>query len=118
MEGITQLTTTASGKQRGTNMQSRAILLIAIMILAYQSPFATTELDTSADPDNTSGRSGEISNLLYYGSWVGDSALVNQTPIASITPMTYPWTGVADSYSYSNSDSDSESYSESESASH
>ena len=79
MKGITQLrTTTASGKQRGTIMQSRAILLIAIMVLAYQSPFAATQLDASTDADNTTGRTGDITHILYYGSWTGQNALVNQ----------------------------------------
>ena len=111
MKGITQLrTTTASGKQRGTIMQSRAILLIAIMVLAYQSPFAATQLDASTDADNTTGRTGDITHILYYGSWTGQNALVNQSAINPISPMTIPLAATADSFSYSNSDFQIESY--------
>ena len=111
MRGITQLTTTASRKQRGTNMQSRAILLIAIMILAYQSPFATTQLDAGVDSDDTSGRTGDaITHILYYGSWTGQNSLVNQTTINPISPMTIPLPVIPDSFSYSNSDFQIQSY--------
>ena len=104
MESITQLRTTASGEQRGTNMQSRAILLMVIMVLAYQSPFAATELGTSVDSDDTSGRTGEITHILYWGSWSGTSALVNQTPINPISPMLVPLGSTGDSFSFSNND--------------
>ena len=104
MQSITQLSKTDSSKQRGTTMQSRAILLMAIMVLASLSPLAATELDASVDSDNTSGRTGTISHIQYFGTWTGQNALVNQTAITPITPMTIPLSATPDYFSYSNDD--------------
>ena len=104
MESITQLSKTDSSKQRGTTMQSRAILLMAIMVLASLSPLAATELDASVDSDSTSGRTGTINHIQYFGTWTGQNALVNQTAITPITPMTIPLSSTPDYFSYTNDD--------------
>tara|TARA_Y100000588_G_scaffold105807_1_gene115748 strand:+ start:1050 stop:1685 length:636 start_codon:yes stop_codon:yes gene_type:complete len=104
MQSITQLSKTDSSKQRGTTMQSRAILLMAIMVLASLSPLAATELDASVDSDNTSGRTGTISHIQYFGTWTGQNALVNQTAISPINPMTIPLSATPDLFYYSNND--------------
>ena len=104
MESITQLSKTDSSKQRGTTMQGRAILLMAIMVLASLSPLAATELDAEVDSDNTSGRTGTINHIQYFGTWTGQTALVNQTAITPITPMTIPLSSTPDYFSYSNDD--------------
>ncbi len=101
MESITQLSKTDSSKQRGTLMQSRAILLIAIMVLASLSPLAATELDASVDSNDTSGRTGAISHIQYFGTWTGQNALVNQTTTTPISPMTIPLSATPDGYSIS-----------------
>ena len=104
MQSITQLSKTDSSKQRGTTMQGRAILLMAIMVLASLSPLAATELDASVDSDNTSGRTGTINHIQYFGTWTGQNALVNQSAITPITPMTIPLSSTPDGFTYSNSD--------------
>ena len=101
MESITQLSKTDSSKQRGTLMQSRAILLMAIMVLASLSPLAATELDASVDSNDTAGRTGAISHIQYFGTWTGQNALVNQTAATPISPMTIPLSATPDGYSIS-----------------
>jgi alpha-tubulin suppressor-like RCC1 family protein len=104
MESITQLSKTYSGKQGGTIMQTRAILMIAIMVLVSLGPFAETELETDIGSEDTSGRTGTIAHIQYFGTWTGEGALVNQTSITAISPMTIPLPAVADGFGISNED--------------
>ncbi len=104
MESITQLSKTNSGKQGGTIMQIRAILMIAIMVLVSLGPFAETELETDIGSEDTSGRTGTISHIQYFGTWTGQNALVNQTSITPISPMTIPLSATPDGFFFSNSD--------------
>ena len=69
-------------------IKMKAILLTALMLLMSSTQIVTNEdLDYG---DSQSLNAGKTSNLLlaYYGSWTGNNALVNQSPIQQIAPMT------------------------------
>ena len=105
MQGSSQISTTSSRKNsRGITMRNKAVLLIITMLLSSVAPFSTSNLGLEANSDETSGRTGDIEYIQYFGNWTGQNALVNQTAITPISPMTIPLTAVADTYGITNDD--------------
>jgi hypothetical protein len=105
MKDITLLRKTSSSKkQRGTIMQTRAIFLVAIMILMSLSPLSATQLGEDVESENTSGRTSTLSFIQYYGSNNGVFTFTNQSTIAPKTPQVIPLNAVPDGFYYTNSD--------------
>ncbi|MEE2747319.1 MAG: hypothetical protein VX473_02495, partial [Candidatus Thermoplasmatota archaeon] len=112
MEGMIQLSKTTSRQQRGTVMQTRAIFLVAIMILMSLSPLSATELGDDVESDSTSGRTTLLQQIQYYGADVpsqelghsGLFTLINQSTINPLAPQVIPLNANPDGFYYSNND--------------
>ena len=105
MKDITLLRKTSSSKkQRGTVMQTRAIFLVAIMILMSLSPLSATQLGEDVESENTSGRTSTLSFIQYYGTNNGVFTFTNQSTIVPKTPQVIPLNAVPDGFYYSNDD--------------
>ncbi|MDP6845086.1 MAG: hypothetical protein QF722_06010, partial [Candidatus Thalassarchaeaceae archaeon] len=96
--------TSSSKKQRGTIMQTRALFLVAIMILMSLSPLSATQLGEDVESDNTSGRTSTLSFIQYYGTNNGVFTFTNQSTIVPKTPQVIPLNAVPDGFYYSNDD--------------
>jgi alpha-tubulin suppressor-like RCC1 family protein len=84
-------------------MKTKAVMLIVIMLIVSLVPFAT---QIALDENETKSTSGERTSIAiaYYGTWSGQDAMINQTQIIPITPMSIPLSATISHWSISNSD--------------
>ena len=83
-------------------MKMKAIILTVMMLMVSGTTLLSNlELE---DDDSQLSKGTKSLSIAYYGTWTGNNALINQTTIQPIQPMSIPLHATISQWSFSNSD--------------